>query len=240
MFRTTLSNTISDGVITMRLAKNSVLNEETRRKSQGFSSQSEVLVTENRGRSQSKGPKNRDRSKSKSGRFANVECYHCGKKGHIKKHCRQLKRENKNDKGKEKEKGDGNDDKVATVTDDFLILCDSCDVVNLACHETSWVIDSGASVHATSRKDYFTSYIAGDFENVKMGNDGLAKAIGIEDVCLSTNNGTTLVLKNVKHIPDIRMNLISTGKLDDEGFCNTFSGGQWKLTKGAMVVARGK
>ena len=120
-----------------------------------------------------------------SSRFAHIECYHYGKKRHIKKHCRQLKRENKNDKSKEKEKGDGNDDKVATVTDDFLILCDSYDVVNLACHETSWVIDSGASVHATSRKDYFTSYTAGDFENVKMDNDGLAKTIGIRDVCLS-------------------------------------------------------
>ena len=32
-FRTTLSNATSDGVITMRLAKNSVLNEETSRKS---------------------------------------------------------------------------------------------------------------------------------------------------------------------------------------------------------------
>ena len=87
-FRTTLSNAISDGVIIMRLIKNSVLNEETRRKSQGFSSQSEVLLIENRGRSQSRGPKNKGRSKSKSNRFANVECYHCGKKGHIMKYCR--------------------------------------------------------------------------------------------------------------------------------------------------------
>ena len=56
---------------------------------------------------------------------------------------------------------------------------------------------------------------------------------------LEINNGTTLILKNVKHIPNIRMNLISIGKLDDKGFCNTLSGGQWKLTKGFMVVARG-
>ena len=77
----TLSNAISDGVITMRLVKNSVLNEETRRKSQGSASQLEVLVIKNRGRSQSRGLKNRDRSKSKSNRFANVECYHYGKKG---------------------------------------------------------------------------------------------------------------------------------------------------------------
>ena len=75
-----------------------------------------------------------------------------------------------------------------------------------------------ALVHATS-------YIVGDFENVKMGNHSLAKAISIRDLCLSTNNGTILILKNVKHIPDICMNLISTSKLDDEVFCNTFNGG---------------
>lgn len=239
-FRTSLSNSAPNGVITMDLAKSSVLNEEVRRKSQGSSSRSEVLVTEKRGRSKSKGPKNRDRSKCKSNRFANVECYHCGLKGHIKKHCRQLKRDNKRDKGKKNKNDDGDDDdKAATVTGDFLVLYDD-DVVNLTCHETSWVIDSGASIHATSRRDFFTSYTSGDFGNVKMGNNGLAKAIGIGDVCLETNNGTMLVLKNVKHIPDIRLNLISTGKLDDEGFCNIFSDGQWKLTKGSMIVARGK
>ncbi|CAA0822298.1 Unknown protein [Striga hermonthica] len=36
------------------------------------------------------------------------------------------------------------------------------------------------------------------------------------------------------------MNLISTGKLDDEGFCNTFRDGKWKLTKGSLIVARGQ
>ena len=60
------------------------------------------------------------------------------------------------------------------------------------------------------------------------------------DVRLETSNGTMLTLKNVKHIPDIRMNLISTGKLDDEGFCNTFRDSQWKLTRGSMVIAKGK
>ncbi|GKA93400.1 hypothetical protein Tco_0815386, partial [Tanacetum coccineum] len=45
-FRTSLSNSAPDGVITMELAKGSILNEETRRKSQGSSSQSDVLVTE--------------------------------------------------------------------------------------------------------------------------------------------------------------------------------------------------
>ena len=32
------------------------------------------------------------------------------------------------------------------------------------------------------------------------------------------------------------MNLISTSKFDDEGFCNTFNNGIWKLTKGSTVA----
>ncbi|KAL6350220.1 hypothetical protein AAG906_004163 [Vitis piasezkii] len=73
-----------------------------------------------------------------------------------------------------------------------------------------------------------------------MGNDGSAKAIGMGDVRLETSNGTVLILKNVKHIPDTHMNLISTGKLDDEECCNIFRDSQWKLTRGSMVVAKGK
>ncbi|RVW83457.1 Retrovirus-related Pol polyprotein from transposon TNT 1-94 [Vitis vinifera] len=144
-------------------------------------------------------------------------------------------------KGKVKEKKNdngGEDDQVATTTSDFFIVYDS-DVVNFAYQETSWVIDNGASIHATPRKDFFTSYTSDDFGSVRMGNDGSAKAIGMGDVRLETSNGTMLTLKNVKHIPDIRMNLISTGKLDDEGFYNTFRDSQWKLTRGSMAIAKG-
>ncbi|GKA65380.1 putative RNA-directed DNA polymerase [Tanacetum coccineum] len=76
--RTSLSNSAPDGVITMELAKGSILNEEMRRKSQGSSSHSDVLVTERQGRSKSRGPSNRcnHRSSSSKGKFADVECYH--------------------------------------------------------------------------------------------------------------------------------------------------------------------
>ncbi|KAH7577059.1 hypothetical protein JRO89_XS01G0199500 [Xanthoceras sorbifolium] len=184
MFISSLSNSTPDDIITMDLAKSSVLNEEMRRKLQG-SSHSEILVTKLRGRSKSRGPRNKDRSKSKSNKFANIECYHCGQNGHIKKYCRQLKRDNKKDKGKEKKNNDSYDD----VTDDFLIVCDDDDVVNLTCHETSWVIDSGASIHALSRREFFASYTSRDFGDVKIGNNNLAKAIGMRDKCLETNNG---------------------------------------------------
>ncbi|PKI46705.1 hypothetical protein CRG98_032900 [Punica granatum] len=73
-----------------------------------------------------------------------------------------------------------------------------------------------------------------------MGNGQSCKIVGIGDVCLETELGCKLLLKKVRHVPEIRLNLISTGQLDDEGYSNEFSNGRWKLSKGSLIVARGQ
>ena len=159
-----------------------------------------MLVTEERGRNKSKGPKNKENKRSKSnGKFANVECYHCSKKGHIKKHCRKLKKEYKKNKGEKKKSNDEN--RVATTIKDFLLMYDD-DMINLAFNETSWVIDSGVTANPTFFKDFCISYTPDDFGVVGMGNNGVAKVVGRGNVCLKTHNGMTLLLKDVKHVPD--------------------------------------
>ena len=131
-FRTSLSNSAPDGSITMDLVKSCILNEEPRRKSRGFSSQSDVLIIERRGISKIRGLKNRDRSKINTNKLVNVECHYYHLKGHIRKYCRQLKRDMKQGKVKEKKNDNGGeDDRVVTTTLDFLIVYDS-DVVNFA------------------------------------------------------------------------------------------------------------
>ncbi|GKE71302.1 retrovirus-related pol polyprotein from transposon TNT 1-94, partial [Tanacetum coccineum] len=49
-----------------------------------------------------------------------------------------------------------------------------------------------------------------------------------------------LVLHNVKHVPDMRLNIISTGLLDEDGYHNSSGNGLWKVTLGSLIVARGK
>ena len=49
-----------------------------------------------------------------------------------------------------------------------------------------------------------------------------------------------LLLEKVRHIPDLRRNLISVEQLDDEGLAILFVGGTWKVTKEARVLACGK
>lgn len=40
---------------------------------------------------------------------------------------------------------------VATASEDFFLLYEG-NLINFAYHETNWVVDSDASIHATSRK----------------------------------------------------------------------------------------
>ena len=103
-----------------------------------------------------------------------------------------------------------------------------------------WVVDTGASYHATPRLDFFTAYKTGEFGFVKLGNDGTSIIVGIGDIYLETNVGCKFVLKNVRHIHDLHLNLISVKKLDAEGYDNHFNNRCSKLIKGSLVVARGK
>ena len=48
------------------------------------------------------------------------------------------------------------------------------------------------------------------------------------------------MLKDVRHVLDIRLNLIFIGKLNEEGYKNQFGDGKWKLSKGSLIIARGK
>ena len=58
-------------------------------------------------------------------------------------------------------------------------------------------------------------------------------------MCIETNVGSTMMLKDVQHVPDLRMNVFSTLAMDRVGYCNYLGNGRWKLTKGPLVVARG-
>ncbi|CAH9100553.1 unnamed protein product [Cuscuta europaea] len=113
-------------------------------------------------------------------------------------------------------------------------------MINIAHDDLSWVVDSGATCHVTSQRDFYSSYTPGNFGNVRMGNNGLSKITGIGDICLKFDTGIKLVLHNVKHVPDMRLNLIFAGLLDDDGYNNNFGKGIWKLTRGSLIVARGK
>ncbi|KAK2977018.1 hypothetical protein RJ640_022284 [Escallonia rubra] len=98
----------------------------------------------------------------------------------------------------------------------------------------------GASIHCTPYRDCLCDYVHGDYGHVTVRNGYRCRIGGKGKVTIKISNGGTLVLKDVKHIPELQKNLISISGLDHEGYFVAFGEKQRKVIKGLMVVARGE
>ncbi|CAL5376159.1 unnamed protein product [Camellia sinensis] len=128
---------------------------------------------------------------------------------------------------------------ATTIDEILLVVGEEEDCLHMVDHNcTEWVRDTVVSYLATSHRDLFSSYNVGDFGTVRMGNSSYSKIVGIGDISIQTNIGHKLVLKYVRHVPDLRLNLISRSALDRQGYTSTFRNGRWKLIGGALTIAR--
>ena len=107
---------------------------------------------------------------------------------------------------------------------------------NLASEECTWVIDSSASFHITPLRECFSTYIARYHGYLKMGDNGECNIVGVGNVCLATSIGCRVTLKDVRHVPDIRLNLISTRRMDGEAYSGSFRNGRWKFCRGNLIL----
>ena len=97
--------------------------------------------------------------------------------------------------------------------------------LHVADHDAEWVVVIVASYHTIPNRDFFMTYKVGDFGMVKMGNTNCSKILGIGDVQIKIKVGDTMVLKDVQHVPDLRLNLISEIALDKQGYGLDFGNG---------------
>jgi hypothetical protein len=124
-----------------------ILSEEMRWKSIGETS-GNALNMENRGRQKDRGKGLGNRGNSRKGRsksrLGKIECWNCGKKGHLKKDYRAPKKQRD---GQQERNQEAN--VIGGVLQDALILS----VDNIS---ESWVVDSGDSFHATPHRKHFS------------------------------------------------------------------------------------
>ena len=105
--------------------------------------------------------------------------------------------------------------------------------------DDSWVLDLGSSFHATPHRGYFFDYVQGDFGLVYLGDNEPCQIVGKGKVKINLQHGNHWLLHEVKDVPRLSRNLISTRQLDDEGCVFTFHDKNWKVSKGSLVVEKG-
>jgi hypothetical protein len=187
---------------------------------------------ENRRRQKDRGKGSGNRGNSRKGRskskMGKIECWNCGKKGHLKKDCRALKKQRDGQQEKKQE---------ANVTcyvlqDDLIIFVDNI--------LEYWIVYSGASFHATPHRKHFLYFFQGNFGQVHLGDDAPCKIVGMGKVKIKKRNGDQWLLKEVRHVPNLRKNIISTVQLESEGCISIFTDKAWNVTKGSLVTKKGE
>ncbi|KAK3038197.1 hypothetical protein RJ639_030304 [Escallonia herrerae] len=181
-----------------------------------------------RGRStEQAGSKKNRRSRSQS-KARKLKCYYCHNEGHYRKDCPERKGKKKNNS-----KTDG-----AGVVEDNS---DGVDVlsVTISSSDGGWILDTGCSYHMCPNRDWFATYRSFDGGKVLMGNDVACKVVGISSIRIRMHDGIVRTLTYVRHVPELRKNLISLGTLDSNGCSYRAAGGVMRIMKGALVVTKG-
>ena len=71
-----------------------------------------------------------------------------------------------------------------------------------------------------------------------MGKNASCHTVGMGNVKIKMYDDTVKTLSDVRHVPDLKKNLISLGVLDSNGYKFTGQNGVLKVSKGALVVMK--
>ena len=94
---------------------------------------------------------------------------------------------------------------VSEAEEGDILFTSSMDGVHLvATNEgmsNDWILDSGASFHVSANYEWFSNYNAGRTGRVMLGNGLACDIVGVGDVQVCFDNGSTFTLHDVRHVP---------------------------------------
>jgi len=192
----------------------------------------EGLVVRDKTTEKGNGNRSENRSKPRNP-YAGKTCNYCDKLDHIVANCWQLQ-----NKGEKEE-----DNRHECIGASFAKSDFNGDVLFAISIErgsdSDWILDSRCTYHMCPHKDWFSTYDPVDSTVVYMGNNAQCNVTGIGTVTIKTHDGIVKTLSNVRHVPDLKHNLISLDTLESKGCKYSDEGGVLKVSKGSRILLKG-
>ncbi|KAE8692812.1 hypothetical protein F3Y22_tig00110830pilonHSYRG00040 [Hibiscus syriacus] len=174
--------------------------------------------------------------RSKSRDKKTINCYKCKEVRHMKRDYPKLKK--KTDEMRD------DSSKSANVVEDDNFNCSECDMLSISTTQLmdAWIFDSGCCYHIMPNREWFSTYRSVNSGYVYLGDDQCCNIVDIGDVRIKMYDGFVRTLCCVRHIPDLKSNLIYLGTLHKNGFIPRADEDREtiRIVKGALTVMKGK
>lgn len=145
-----------------------------------------------------------------------IKCFHCNKMGHVKKDCFKWKKQN------------------ATVSQGE---CDEEEICLQVANGRGWVIDSGASIHMISNRNFF-SKIENTNSKVYIADGRSLNAVGIGSGYIN-GKYNKLHLENVLYVPELNGSLLSVKAMVKKGLFVNFENNKCLIKNKNKIIADG-
>nr|GEW08837.1 retrovirus-related Pol polyprotein from transposon TNT 1-94 [Tanacetum cinerariifolium] len=127
-------------------------------------------------------------------------------------------------------------------SDRAIAKCDSDGDVYLAIDteksRDELIVDYGCTFHMIPHRSWFTTYESFNGGNVYMGNHSICHVIGKGNIQVKMHDGVVRTITGVRHVLDLKRNLISLSTLEANGYKYSGEGGVVKIFKGALVLIK--
>lgn len=211
--------------LTAEIVRTRLLQEEARRKENTVKEESAFFVKGGKGKKEWQRPsegEHRNRDKKTV-----MKCFHCGKKGHKAVECRKRLAEKSQAK---------------RASEDAAFI--AAYIVSPG-NDNEWYVDSGATQHLSSRKEWFHQYKDISPRNIYLANNHviIAKGMGTVHVNLMVKGEKrNISFQDVLYVPELHGNLLSVNRIVACGYKVLFdeSGCAIQDRNGSIVAAATK
>ena len=148
-----------------------------------------------------------------------VQCYNCQDFGHFADECKNEKKPRAREEAANLSIEESS--LFMAYTEDFLLQGSQED--NLS--KNLWYLDTGASSDMTSKRSFFYSLDETQQGSIKFGDESSVRYEGKGSILLNYLDGEDITIEGVLYVPSLRVNILSLGKLDEDGFISTLGGG---------------